>query len=108
MSSPGLSPVPVAVFVRLRYPAGCDADRLQSIADGVAPKFTGVPGLRSKAFTCRADAGEAVNVYLWRSEADARAMFSDGFVDAVESVYGVRPDVEFARLLHVVDNGAAA
>ena len=63
-----------------------------------------VPNLRNKVFTLDADNHRARNVYVWRTEAAARAFFTDELVERVTGLYGVRPQVEYAEILELVDN----
>ena len=66
----------IGVFVTFRSEAGLDRSAVMAIADKAAPAFEGMPGLRSKVFTWDAESRQATNVYVWDSEAAARAFFS--------------------------------
>jgi hypothetical protein len=66
--------------------------------------FEGMPHLRSKAFTLGESKTRATNAYVWDSEDAARQFFSDELVERVTGLYGVRPHVEFAEILELVDN----
>jgi hypothetical protein len=46
-------------------------------------------------------------VYLWESEAAARAFFSPELAERVTGLYGVAPAIEFAEVAALVDNAAA-
>ena len=98
----------VGVFVTFRTEDGLDRDRVMEVAGKVAPNFEGMPGLRSKAFTYDPASGTATNVYVWESEAAARAFFTDELRDRVTSLYGVAPEIRFVEIAAFVDNGAAA
>jgi heme-degrading monooxygenase HmoA len=89
----------LAVYVTFRLGARFDAEALQRIAAQSAPRFASVPGLRSKTFTVNPARCEAVNVYLWESEAAARAFFTADAIERVSRVYGVRPDLDFAPVV---------
>ena len=43
---------------------------------------------------------------MWESEDAARRFFSDELLERVTGLYGVRPQVEFAEIVEMVDNSA--
>ena len=43
---------------------------------------------------------------MWESEDAARQFFSDQLLERVTGLYGVRPQVEFAEIIELVDNAA--
>jgi heme-degrading monooxygenase HmoA len=93
----------IAVFVRFDG-EGLDEDVVRKVAAEAKPMFDGMPGLRSKYFTLAESRDKATNVYIWDSESAAREFFSDELVERVTGLYGVRPRVEFAEIVEVVDN----
>lgn len=97
-----------AVFVSLRMNGDLDAARLRELAQRYRSIFAGLPGLRGKAFTALHGDAEAVNVYLWRSEDEARSFFSPACLEAVAGAYGVPPRLTYARVLALVDNAPGA
>jgi hypothetical protein len=97
----------IGVIVTFRTEGGVDHDRVAGVAGKAAPSFEGLPGLRSKAFTYDPDSGTATNVYVWESEADARAFFTDELRERVTGLYGVAPEIRFVEIAAFVDNGAA-
>jgi hypothetical protein len=97
----------IGVFVTFRTEGGVDRDRVMGVAGKAAPSFEGMPGLRSKAFTYDADSGTATNVYVWESEAAARAFFTDELCERVTGLYGVAPEIRYVEIAALVDNGAA-
>ena len=94
----------IGVFVTFRYADHFDEQAVRKIAETSRPRFAGVPGLRSKAFTLNSAKREAVNFYIWESEDAANAFFTDALLDRVTALYGVRPVVEFAQIATVVEN----
>lgn len=94
----------VGVFVTLRYPDKFDEVAVRKIAEAARPRFEGLPGLRSKAFTINAMKREATNFYVWDSEEAARNFFTEELLERVAGVYGVRPSVEFVQIATLVDN----
>ncbi len=77
---------------------------MRKIAETARVRFEGMPGLRSKAFTLNSGKREAVNFYVWDSEDAAKAFFTDGLIERVASLYGVRPSVEFVQIASLVEN----
>ena len=94
----------VGVFITFRYADNFDARAVQKIADAARPRFEGMPGLRSKAFTLDSGKREAANFYVWDSEDAARAFFTDQLLERVTGLYGVRPSVEFVQIATLVEN----
>lgn len=94
----------ISVFVTFRTD---DRDRVLGVAEQAAPAFEGMPGLRSKVFTYDPESGTATNVYVWESEAAARAFFTDALRERVTGLYGAEPEIRFVEIAALVDNGAA-
>ena len=93
----------IAVFVTFDSDT-LDEERVRKVAVEARGMFEGMPGLRAKAFTLADDKTRARNVYLWDSEEAARQFFSEQLVERVTGLYGVRPQLEFAEILELVDN----
>jgi hypothetical protein len=81
-----------------------DEERVRKVAMEARAMFEGMPGHRNKVFTLGESKGRATNVYVWDSEDAARKFFSDELVERVTDLYGVRPQLEFAEVLELVDN----
>ena len=94
----------IGVFVTFRYGDEFDARAVQKIAETARARFEGMPGLRSKAFTCNPAKREAVNFYIWDSEDAAKAFFTDQLLDRLTSLYGVRPTLQLVQIAALVEN----
>ena len=94
----------ISVFVTFAYTGSFDAAKLRQIAENAQPKFEKMPGLRSKVFTLRPELALATNVYVWDSEEQARAFFTDSMLERVTTLYGVRPSIEYAPVAALVEN----
>jgi heme-degrading monooxygenase HmoA len=94
----------IGVFVTFRYGDNFDEPAVRRIAETARPRFEGMPGLRSKAFTLNPAKREATNFYVWDSEDAAKAFFSDELLERVTGLYGVRPSVEFVQIVTIVEN----
>jgi hypothetical protein len=94
----------IGTLVTFRYGDDFNAAKIQKIAEGAKPAFEGMAGLRSKVFTVDAASKEAVNFYVWESEAAAKAFFTDALVARVTGLYGVRPAIRTVEIAALVDN----
>ncbi len=95
----------IGVFITFRYGDNFDERAVRKIAEIARVRFEGMPALRSKAFTLNPGKREAVNFYVWDSEAAAKAFFTEELVERVAGLYGVRPSVEFVQIATLVENG---
>jgi len=93
----------IAVFVTFDSD-GLDEERVRKVAAEARAMFEGMPNLRNKLFTLDEKKHRARNVYVWESEDAARQFFSDQLLERVTGLYGVRPEVEFAEIMELVDN----
>ena len=94
----------IGVFVTFRYGNSFDEQAIRKIAEAAHPRFEGMSGLRSKAFTVNSAKREATNFYIWDSDDTAKAFYTDALLARVTALYGVRPDVEFVQIAALVDN----
>ena len=85
-----------------------DHDQVRKVAAEARGMFEGMEGLRNKVFTLDHKNRRATNVYVWESDDAARQFFSDQLVERVTGLYGVRPQVEFAEIIELVDNSSTA
>jgi heme-degrading monooxygenase HmoA len=95
----------IAVFVTFDAD-DLDEARVRAVVAQSRSMFEGMPGLRSKAYTLAETGTRATNSYVWESEDAARQFFSDDLIERVTGRYGVRPRIEFAEVVELVDNEA--
>ena len=95
----------IAVIVTFQYEDDFDRERVEKVAVEAAPRFEGLPDLRSKAFTVDLANRRAVNFYVWQSEQAARLFFNEQMLERVTDLYGVRPTIDFLEVASLVDNG---
>jgi hypothetical protein len=93
----------IAVFVSFDS-EDLDEERVRKIAAEARGMFEGMASLRNKFFTLDEKKQRARNVYVWESDDAARQFFSDQLLERVTDLYGVRPQVEFAEIIELVDN----
>lgn len=94
----------LGVLVTFRYGNEFNEAAVRKIAEAARPRFEGMPGLRSKAFTFDSEKREATNFYVWESDEAAKAFFTDAFIERVAGLYGVRPSIQFLRIATLVEN----
>jgi len=94
----------IGVFVTFRYGENFNEQTVRKIAETARPKFEGMAGLRSKAFTLNSSKREAMNFYVWDSEDAAKAFFTEELLERVTGLYSVRPSVEFVQIATLVEN----
>jgi heme-degrading monooxygenase HmoA len=97
----------IGVVVTFRLGDKFDEQAVRKIAEAARPRFEGMPGLRSKAFTLNAAKREAANFYVWDSEDAANAFYTDQLLERVTGLYGVRPTVEIVQIATLVENTRA-
>jgi len=95
----------IAVYVTFRFGSDFDAAKVRALAEAARGRFEGMPALHQKTFTVKPATREAVNVYLWETEAAARAFFTAEMLDRVTGLYGTRPTIEYAEIAALVENG---
>ena len=94
----------IGVIVTFRFDDSFDGERVAKIAAEAAPRFEGMPGLRSKTFTFDEANGRAINFYVCDSDDAARAFFNDELLERVTGLYGVKPTIDFVEVAALVDN----
>ena len=99
-----LSILGAAEIVFLRWPDG-DVENSAALTETLVGL---IRRIRPHAvFTYDPESGTATNVYVWESEASARAFFSDELRERVTGLYGVAPEIRFVEIAALVDNGSA-
>jgi hypothetical protein len=69
-----------------------------------APKYRSVPGLIRKCYIWSEDGSTVGGVYLWKSRAEADAMYTESWRAFVREKYGTEPIVTYFESPVVVDN----
>ena len=97
----------ITVITRFPQPAGKSQDELKGMFRQSAPRFQAIPGLVRKYYYV-ADDNTCGGVYLFRSRAEAEALFDDGFAASIVARFGAPPRVEFLETPVIVDNETGA
>ena len=94
----------IGAILTFRYADDFDENAVRAIADKAHARFKGMAGLHSKAFTVNPAKREAVNFYVWDSEAAAKDFFTDEQIDRIASHYKVHPILDFVQIIALVEN----
>ena len=73
-----------------------------------APRYRGAPGLVRKYYLYDGEAGRAGGAYLWKTRADAEAMYSADWRRSLRERYGSDPQVSLFETPVIVDNQSGA
>ncbi len=96
----------ILTIVTFTLPQPGTLAQMTEVFKGTAPKYRSVPGLLRKNYWLSEDGRTAGGVYVWRSRADAEAMYDDAWRAFVTDKYGTPPDVRWLDSPVMVDNGA--
>lgn len=94
----------ITVIVLYPLPANTNASEISRAFATVAPAFRGVSGLVRKQFLLAADCRSAGGVYLWESEAAARAFMQERVAPMIREKFRVEPAIEFYNSPVIVEN----
>ena len=94
----------ITAITTFRLPKPITRDEARQIFLSTAPKYQGVPGLVRKVYVLSEEGDTAGGIYLWKSRADAEAMYTEAWKDFVRGTYGTEPSVTYLDSPVVVDN----
>jgi hypothetical protein len=94
----------ITAIVNFKLPAGIDAKKAAELFKGTAPRYRGLKGLVRKYYLFD-DAGRiGGGVYLWKTKADADALYTTEWKATIAARYGAAPDIRFFDTPVIVDN----
>lgn len=96
----------VITLTSFKLPQPVSRDEARAIFASTAPTYRGVPGLLRKHYVISDDGATVGGVYVWRSRADADAMYTDAWRAFVRAKYGTQPVVTYYDSPVLVDNVA--
>lgn len=96
----------IITLTQFVLPKPLTRDEAQKIFLSTAPLYREAPGLVSKHYVIADDGVTVGGVYLWKSRADAQAMYTDDWRAFVKGKYGTDPSVTYFDCPVVVDNVA--
>jgi len=94
----------ITTITTFRVPKPLTREEARRIFLSTAPKYRDVPGLVRKAYVLSEDGATAGGVYLWKSRADAEAMYTPAWRAFVRERYGSDPSIMFFESPVIVDN----
>jgi len=97
----------ISTLLTFQYDDTFNEEKITRIAEGARSKFEGMPGLRSKAFSCSVERKQAINFYVWESADSAKAFFTPDNIAMIAGIYGATPDICYLDVKVLVDNHKA-
>jgi len=94
----------ITTITTFRVPKPLTREEARRIFLSTAPKYRDVPGLVRKAYVLSEDGATAGGVYLWKSRADAEALYTPAWRAFVRERYGSDPSIMFFESPVIVDN----
>ncbi len=93
----------ITAIVNFKLPTGIDAAKAAQLFKGSAPKYRGMKGLVRKYYLF--DAEKRIGgVYLWKTRADAEAVYTPQWQAYIAERYGAPPDIRYFETAVIVDN----
>ena len=94
----------ITTLVTFRLPAPISPEQARAIFESTAPRYLQLPGLVRKYYVLSEDGASAGGIYLWRTRADAEALYTEAWKDFVRDKYGSEPAITYLHGPGVVDN----
>lgn len=85
-------------------PEALTLEQAKAIFKTTAPHYQTVAGLVRKSYILSEDGKTAGGIYLWRTRANAEALYTDGWRAFVREKYRTEPHVSYFNSPVVVDN----
>ncbi len=93
----------ITAIVNFKLPAGIDAKKAAELFKGSAQKYRGMKGLVRKYYLFDGER-RIGGVYLWKTRADAEAVYTPQWQAYIAERYGAPPDIRYFETAVVVDN----
>ena len=96
----------ITALVQFKVKDGTTQEEVFANMNKAAPKFDGMPGLLRKNFIFDGDRGVGGGIYTWESLEAAQKVYADGgpWKTAIQTMYGVDPEITIFETPVVVDN----
>ena len=94
----------ITAVVRFKLPADVTLAAATELFKGSAPKYRGMKGLVRKYYLFDDQSRIGGGVYLWKSRADAEAVYTPQWQAYIAERYGAAPDIRYFETAVVVDN----
>ncbi len=94
----------ITAIATFQLPKPITLNQAREIFLSTAPKYQGVAGLIRKYYLLSQDGTTVGGVYLWKSRAQAEALYTESWRTFVREKYGTDPTVTYMDSPVVVDN----
>ena len=94
----------ITTLVQFRLQGPVTPAKAKELFAASAPRFQGVPGLVRKYYLLSDDGRTAGGVYLWKSRAEAEALYTPEWKKSIEERYGSQPAITYFESPVIVDN----
>lgn len=94
----------ITAIVNFKLPDGIDSKKAAELFMGSAPKYRGMKGLVRKYYLFDAEKRIGGGVYLWKTRADAEAVYTPQWQAYIAERYGAPPDIRYFKTAVIVDN----
>jgi|ERR1035437_6860984 hypothetical protein len=94
----------IIAITAFRLPKPITRDEARRIFLSTAPKYQGVTGLFRKHYLLSQEGDTVGGVYLWNSQAEADAMYTESWKAFVREKYGTEPSITYFDSPVAVDN----
>jgi len=94
----------ITAIVNFNLPADIDAKKAAELFKSSAPKYRGLKGLVCKYYLFDSERRIGGGVYLWKTRADADAVYTPQWKAYIAERYGTPPDIRYFETSVVVDN----
>jgi hypothetical protein len=94
----------ITAIVHFTLPADIDAAKAAELFKNSAPKYRDVKGLVRKYYLFDGENRTGGGVYLWKTRADAEAVYTPQWKAYIAERYGAPPDIRYFETPVVVDN----
>lgn len=94
----------ITTIVEFKLPEPMTVEQAKAVFLSTAPKYQGMQGLIRKYYWVAPDGNTAGGIYLWESQADADAVYTDDWKAFVTDKYGSAPTLTYLNTPVVVDN----
>lgn len=94
----------ITALVEFKLPQQVSIEEARDLFMGSAAKFQDFPGLLRKYFLLSEDCSSAGGVYLWESRERAEQMYTQAWLDDLQSRFGSTPSITWFNTPVVIDN----
>ncbi|RTL50603.1 MAG: monooxygenase [Rhodocyclaceae bacterium] len=94
----------ITAITAFRMPKPVTREEARNIFLSTAPKYLGVSGLIQKVYYVSLEENTLGGIYLWKSKAEAEAMYTESWKTFVREKYGTEATVTYLDCPVVVDN----